>query len=268
MIKRSAWARFFVAGSLGCVLAMTQGCGLVLTHGPPVGHEQMNYFNCTESRTGPILDLAIAGFSLVGAVSLAAEDSHSFPDYSAGFAVAYGVQAALYGISGYVGLKKTSRCREARQLLADRLATQGLAGAPPRPGQPDSVPSAVHVYPAESSIAVGEHVQLTAAAMDSQGVAVRGRSFVWTSSDDAVASVDAGGLVTGKAEGRVMIAANTGGVVGLAEVVVKAGAHLAPLLGPRTLNWRTQLEPPGLLPAGVPGLRLGLGFTGSLPSGG
>jgi hypothetical protein len=270
MIKRSAWARFFVAGSLGCVLAMTQGCGLVLTHGPPVGHEQMNYFNCTESRTGPILDLALAGFSLVGAVS-AATDSQSDPylgDVSTGFAVIGALEFALYATSSIIGMKKTSRCREARQLLADRLATQGLAGAPPRPGQPDSVPSAVHVYPAESSIAVGEHVQLTAAAMDSQGVAVRGRSFVWTSSDDAVASVDAGGLVTGSSEGRVMIAANTGGVVGLAEVVVTARAHLAPLLGPRTLKWRTHLQPPGLLPAGVPGLRLGLGFTGSLPSGG
>jgi hypothetical protein len=226
MIKRNAWARFFGAGSLGCVLAMTQGCGLVLTHSPPVGHEQMYYFDCTESRTGSILDLAVAGLHGVAAVS-ATTDRHSDPYVDSSAEIAMNAVAfALFATSGYVGLKRTSRCREARRLLADRLTAQGLAGSIPGPGQTGSVPSAVHAYPAESSIAVGEHVQLTAAAMDSQGVALPGRSFVWTSSDDAVASVDAGGLVTGKAEGRVIIAANTGGVVGLAEVVVTAGAHL------------------------------------------
>jgi len=255
MTKLSAWARLLAAGPLFCVLAMTEGCGLVLTHGPPMGHEQMYHFDCTENRTGPIIDFALAGLSLASAVDFAtAGDSDPLSDnLSAGFAIGYAVQAALYTASGFIGLKKTSRCREARRLLADRLAAQGLTGPIPRPGQADSIASAVHVEPAEISIAVGERVQLTATAVNSAGVAVPGRSFVWTSSDYAVASVDAGGLVIARAEGRVMIAANTGGVVGIAEVVVTG---------------RTYLEPPVLLPAGVLGLRLGVEFPGSRRSGG
>lgn len=268
MIKRSAWARFFAAGSLCCVLAMTEGCGLVLTHGPPVGHEQMYQFDCTESRTGPILDLAAAGLTISSAVSLAGDDSSS-DDLVAGLLIAYAVEAALYTTSGFIGLKKVSRCREARALLAERLATQRLADSIRRSAGGDSIPSAVHVEPAQVSIAVGDRVQLTATAVNSAGVAVPGLSFVWTSSDAAVASVDAGGMVTARREGRVMIAANTGGVVGIAEVVVTGPAHLAPPQNDeREYRWRTYLGSPALLPAGIPGLRLGVEFPVSRRPGG
>ena len=46
--------------------------------------------------------------------------------------------------------------------------------------------------------------------------------FVWSSSNDAIASVNNAGLVTAHATGAVVIAANTDNVVGTANIVVAA----------------------------------------------
>ena len=56
----------------------------------------------------------------------------------------------------------------------------------------------------------GETVQLAAEAIDENGHAVAGAEFSWESSDAAVATVDASGLVTGLAEGRATITASAG----------------------------------------------------------
>jgi len=45
---------------------------------------------------------------------------------------------------------------------------------------------------------------------------------MWSSSNDAIASVSNAGLVTAHAAGAVVIAANTGNVVGTARLVVTA----------------------------------------------
>ena len=68
--------------------------------------------------------------------------------------------------------------------------------------------------------ALGTTVQLTAEAFDGNGHVVAGAEFSWESSDAAVATVDAGGLVTGVAEGVVTITASAGEAEGTAEITV------------------------------------------------
>ena len=211
------WARSSLTVGFSLLLLMTGGCGLLRTQAPPIGHEHLNYFPCTESNAGPIVDFGVAGLYVLGTASLLSEGDDPYSeDWDDTWTIVSGaIWAALLTTSGVVGLRKTARCREARELLANRLAAEGPA---------DPIPLSVRIDPPQTTIAVGEQVQLTATPTSSSGVVVPGRSFVWTSSDDAVASVSPVGLVTAKAEGRVIIAANTGGVVGTAEVVVEGGA--------------------------------------------
>ena len=68
--------------------------------------------------------------------------------------------------------------------------------------------------------ALGTTIQLTAEAFDGNGHVVAGAEFSWESSDAAVATVDAGGLVTGVAEGVVTITASAGEAEGTAEITV------------------------------------------------
>ena len=68
--------------------------------------------------------------------------------------------------------------------------------------------------------ALGQTVQLTAEAFDENGHAVAGAEFSWESSDAAVATVDAGRLVTAVAEGVATITASAGSAQGTAEITV------------------------------------------------
>ena len=58
--KRFA-SRLTAIAFLGLVPAATGACGFIFSHGPPVGHEQMEYFTCTESNAGPIVDVIWGG---------------------------------------------------------------------------------------------------------------------------------------------------------------------------------------------------------------
>ena len=82
-----------------------------------------------------------------------------------------------------------------------------------------SVESVV-VSPSEETIALGNTLQLTAEAFDESGHAVAEVEFSWESSDAAVATVDASGLVTGVAVGVATITASAGEVAGSAVVTV------------------------------------------------
>ena len=68
--------------------------------------------------------------------------------------------------------------------------------------------------------ALGQTVQLTAEAFDENGHAVAGAEFSWESSDAAVATVGAGGLVTAVAEGVATITASAGEASGSVVVPV------------------------------------------------
>jgi hypothetical protein len=218
MSDRQCLRGVFAAVGLGLLLLVSGGCGLLLTHGPPTGHEHLYHIPCTESNAGPLLDFVSAGFTVVYTV-----DEHSLleTDREKAVNLVSGVLwTSLYTASGFIGLRKTARCREARRLLLERLATAGQAGPIQAPVEAGSRVHAVQVNPGSSSIGVGDQVQLVARATDAAGMTIPNRSFDWTTSNGAIASVDPAGLVTAHAEGRVIIAANAGGVVGTAEIVV------------------------------------------------
>ncbi len=69
-------------------------------------------------------------------------------------------------------------------------------------------------------------IQLTAAAFDALGEPLATAAFAWTSSDTAVATVDAAGLVTTRRYGRAQIRARVDDAIGRAEVVVSPGTPL------------------------------------------
>ena len=78
----------------------------------------------------------------------------------------------------------------------------------------------VEVSPSAETLAVGATVQLTAEAFDANGHAVAEAEFSWESSDIAIATVDASGLVTGLAEGTATITASSGSAQGTAAITV------------------------------------------------
>ena len=194
----------------------TGGCGLILTHGPPQGHEQMTQFTCTDGNTGPIIDVVVGGLNLVGSIALATDQSYTQEE--ANQLIAGGVTwGILLGVSAGVGFNKTKKCRAAKQQLAERLQ-----GAPVDTRAADAGVLSVVIRPVrvDTLRAIGQQVQLTATAYSSAGSVVPNKQFTWSSSNDAIASVSAVGLITARSAGEVVIAANTDNVVGTVRIVV------------------------------------------------
>ncbi|WP_420448604.1 Ig-like domain-containing protein [Candidatus Palauibacter sp.] len=82
------------------------------------------------------------------------------------------------------------------------------------------VVAAVTVSPASSRLSPGDTVRLTAEASDGNGQPVEGARFVWSSSNDTVAVVDASGLVRAGSTGAATITAAVGDVRGIAQITV------------------------------------------------
>src|SRR5574341_489810 len=80
--------------------------------------------------------------------------------------------------------------------------------------------ASVVVSPATASVLTGATVQLTATPKDSAGGTLTGRTIGWASSNVAVATVSASGLVTGVAAGSTTITATSEGKNGSATVTV------------------------------------------------
>ena len=88
--------------------------------------------------------------------------------------------------------------------------------------------SAVAVSPAaDTLVARGDTVRLTAAASDANGHAVAGAEFVWASGDTTVATVDASGLATGVGAGEAEVTATASGIAGGAALTVVNAAPMA-----------------------------------------
>jgi trimeric autotransporter adhesin len=79
---------------------------------------------------------------------------------------------------------------------------------------------AVVVAPGGGSLEAGATLQLSATLRDPQGKPVTGRSIAWSSSNPAVATVSAQGLVAGSAPGAVQITASCEGKSGVASLTV------------------------------------------------
>ena len=197
------------------LLTAASGCGFLFTHGPPAGHEQMEYIPCTESDAGPILDIVWGGLNVLSAIVVVSEPD-SFPNAGAIVAVelGWGVVSSFSAASGF---KKSSACRGARQALAQRQAARGMA---PLPIADSARVMSVVLTPAADTLAIGAQRQLLAVAHTSSGATLADRMFTWSSSNDAIASVSNAGLVTARAPGSVVIAANTNNVVGTTTILV------------------------------------------------
>ena len=80
--------------------------------------------------------------------------------------------------------------------------------------------ASVEVSPSADTIGLGSTLQLAAEGFDENGDAVESVQFSWESSDVAIATVDASGLVTGVAVGAATITASAGSGQGTAEITV------------------------------------------------
>jgi uncharacterized protein YjdB len=151
---------------------------------------------------------------------IAASDPDSYENSGQIVAVGLG-WGVVSSVSAATGFSKSSKCRQALQQLAERNAQRlNQTNAAPPPGAPSVM--TVVVSPSDDTLAVGEQVQLVANAHASSGAVIPNRDFSWSSSNDAIASVSNAGLVTARAPGSVVIAANTNNVVGTARIVVQA----------------------------------------------
>ena len=111
-------------------------------------------------------------------------------------------------------------------LLSAALAGVAWASAcgdgatePPPPDPPR--PTTVAVTPATTQLtALGATVQLTAEVRDQNGQPMAGAAVSWSSSNAAVATVDAQGLVTAAGNGTATITATAGSASGTATVMV------------------------------------------------
>jgi outer membrane protein assembly factor BamB len=94
------------------------------------------------------------------------------------------------------------------------LAACGGDGNPVETPKPAPETNSVQVTGPSAGMRVGQTMQLSATARDAAGNAIAGRTFAWTSSSEAVASVSPAGLVTSAAPGSVTIRATADGKTG------------------------------------------------------
>ncbi len=105
----------------------------------------------------------------------------------------------------------------------DNVAGSGGAAPAPPPAAPAAV-TTVSVSLNASTLTVKQTAQATATLRDASGNVLTGRTIVWSSSNSAVASVSASGLVTAVASGVATIAATSEGKTGSAALTVAAAA--------------------------------------------
>lgn len=92
--------------------------------------------------------------------------------------------------------------------------------SPPPPPAP--VVTSVVVAPATAGLTEGDTVRLAATPRDQSGAAMTGQPVAWATSNAAVASVSASGLVTALTAGSATITAAVGSVTGTAAITVAA----------------------------------------------
>ena len=191
---------------LGLLPMATGACGFIFSHGPPADHAQrVGSFSCTEGNTGPIVDLIWGGLLVFTGISIAADPSDfEAENIKAGPYVAFTLGwAALSVAAAVVGFNKSNKCREATQAWENRLRQREDGGSTADPSV-----AWIMVSPETHTLqTIGEQVRLSATAYRSGGKVISDKMFRWSSSDDAIASVDYDGLVTAHSGGSVVIAA-------------------------------------------------------------
>ncbi|MBL0216498.1 MAG: hypothetical protein IPQ07_21775 [Myxococcales bacterium] len=108
--------------TIAAVLSLTvSGCSLLFTHGPgPVGKPPQTYARCTDSNTLPIVDAVIGGVLLLSALGAfgTTQDgdvSSDTADQGTAATISGLLFAGLFGVSAFVGVGRTKKCRAAHQ---------------------------------------------------------------------------------------------------------------------------------------------------------
>lgn len=130
---------------------------------------------------------------------------------------AEGVVTALTSGSVQVAASSEGKSALARVTVASRL-------------------SRIVVTPDRAELVPGEAIALTAVGRDDKGKVLPGVVVQWTTSDDGVAMVSATGIVTAVAPGTAVISATSGGIAGIATIVVRPAPVARVTLTPPTLS--------------------------------
>jgi len=104
------------------------------------------------------------------------------------------------------------------QIAASSQGTPGLATVTVAP----TPVASVVIVPENATASVGSTVQLQAVTYDAQGNVLTGRTVVWSSDHQSVATVDDAGHVRAVAEGHATIAATSEGQSGTSAITVNA----------------------------------------------
>ena len=119
------------------------------------------------------------------------------------------------GVATAVGAG-TAMVRATAEGITSSPVTINVAELPP----PEPVIATVTVDPSEAMIETDATQQFSAKALTSDGMEIPDVEFMWSSSDDMVATVDADGLATGVGSGEAMITATADSVSGMAMLTV------------------------------------------------
>lgn len=82
------------------------------------------------------------------------------------------------------------------------------------------IANTVTVAPATFTLRIGQVKQFTPTAKNASGAIITGRTFVWSTSNSSIASVDQSGNVTALTVGNVVVSANADGVIGNASLSI------------------------------------------------
>ncbi|MBL0171044.1 MAG: Ig-like domain-containing protein [Gemmatimonadaceae bacterium] len=137
-------------------------------------------------------------------------------------------------------MRIVSGCQVAGRLrgalaLALTLALNGCSGGDaPAPTPPTPVPNTLTVSLGVLSVTVGQGTTASASGQDQNGAGIATGSIVWSSSASAVATVDAGGVVTGLTPGQAQIIASAGSRQGQATITVQQAPVATVVVSPAT----------------------------------
>ena len=101
--------------------------------------------------------------------------------------------------------------------------TSGPRPEPPRPPPPTAaVPARITLDPGRVAVVAGDTLRVKATVLNDRAQQISDAAVTWASSDPAVASIDATGLVTGVKEGNASLTATSGSVSTAAPVAVQS----------------------------------------------
>lgn len=115
------------------------------------------------------------------------------------------------------------------------FAIAACGGSSTAPTPPQTAVASVIISPTTASVQVGQSVPLAATALDASGGPLTGRTVVWSSNPQSVATVE-NGVVTGVSEGVATITATSEGKSGTAQVTVTPIPVDAVVVSPLTAN--------------------------------